>query len=281
MLASGEVHAGTGHDENLEVFRGVGTWLDVYEWAPSEARGATSALSDIDTMAGRGVTTLYIQTARSKSSSDITDESVLRDYIDRAHAAGIKVVGWFLPTHSNPERDLRRLLAMTRLPIDGIGVDIEGTDVSDLATRNARLLDLSRQLRATVGDSMPIAAIVFSPLALVDLKPTVWPGFPWKDIDRIYDVWMPMGYWTFRRTETPEWDDGEKYTAKNFELLRSLTGRADVAIHTIGGLSEDVLPGQAAGMVSATLENGGIGASLYSFTGMKSQTWDELAPLRK
>lgn len=277
----GGAHAGTGHDENLDVFRGIGTWLDVYEWSPTEASGPTSSLADIDTMAANGVTTLYIQTARTKSSSDITDESVLRAYIDRAHAAGIKVVGWFLPTHSNPERDLRRLLAMTSLPIDGIGVDIEGTDIADIDTRNARLLELSRQLRATVGPSMPLAAIVFSPLALVELKPTVWPNFPWKEIDSIYDVWMPMGYWTFRRTETPEWDNGERYTAKNFALLRTLTGRDDVAIHTIGGLSEDLLDGQAAGMVAATQANGGIGASLYSLTGMSGAVWNELAPLRR
>jgi hypothetical protein len=55
----------------------------------------------------------------------------------------------------------------------------------------------------------------------------------------------------------------------------------DLPIHTIGGLSEDMTANQAADMVKAVLETGGIGASLYSWPGTGAEEWAELAPLSR
>lgn len=49
-------------------FRGMGTWVDVFEWAPSYASPAGSAVdllpSAVDRMAAEGVQVLYLQATR-------------------------------------------------------------------------------------------------------------------------------------------------------------------------------------------------------------------------
>jgi hypothetical protein len=206
---------------------------------------------------------------------------VLQQFIERAHASSMRVVGWYLPQHSDEAKDLRRLARIATLGVDAIGVDIEGTAVSDPAERSRRLIRLSQRLRAAVG-TLPIGAIVYSPLGL-DLKTATWPAFPWREIAPFYDAWLPMGYWTYRRSETPEWDDGEKYTSYNFSRLRDLLGDPHAPIHMIGGIGSKLLPGQVHGMVQSIVTNGGIGGSLYGWADLRpedSQALAELTPRR-
>ncbi len=248
---------------DIAAFRGIGTWGDVYDWSPSSTGGNPSVKpADVDAMARAGVTTLYLQSARTSSSSDLNDPAVFGDFVRRAHAKSMKVVAWYLPQHSDPAKDLRRLKAAANSGADAIGVDIEGTAIADPVLRSQRLIELSAQLRAAV--TIPIGAIVYSPLGL-ELKPTTWPAFPWREIAKDYDVWLPMGYWTARRSETPEWDNGERYTDYNFVKLREWLGDSKAAIHTIGGLGGQLLPGQVDGMVRSIRRNGGIGGSLYGW----------------
>ena len=51
------------------------------------------------------------------------------------------------PRSRIPPLDLRKLVAIARLGVDGVGVDIEGREVADVAERNRRLVDLSIALR--------------------------------------------------------------------------------------------------------------------------------------
>ena len=229
-------------------------------------------------MAEYGVDTLYIQTTRTSASQDITDRPILERFISEARAHNIRVVTWYLPTHTDQARDLRRFRAMLELEPDGIGVDIEGVSIDDIDERNRRLIELSAQVADAVGD-VPLAAIVLSPLGITQFKPDYWPRFPWAEISGFYDVWMPMGYWTFRREETPEWDDSYRYSAANAKLIAELAGDPTKPVHTIGGLSEDMTPNQAAEMARAVADTGGIGASLYSWPGTDADEWAQLAPL--
>src|SRR3546814_2486539 len=82
------------------------------------------------------------------------------DLINRAKAHGMYVVGWYLPMLEDVDTDLhRRVAAATRLPLAGLGVDIESREVADVAERNRRLLDLSGRLRAALGPDKVISAI--------------------------------------------------------------------------------------------------------------------------
>src|SRR2546423_5767875 len=81
---------------------------------------------------------------------------------------------------------------------DGIGLDIEWTkDAPDPALRSARLIELSHRLRAAVG-SAALSAIPLPPVLIETINPKYWPGFPWRELAPLYDVWMPMSYWTVR-----------------------------------------------------------------------------------
>src|SRR3546814_4189369 len=85
------------------------------------------------------------------------------DLINRAKAHGMYVVGWYLPMLEDVDTDLHRLVAAaTRLPLDGLGVDIESREVADVAERNRRLLDLrSEEHTSELQSLMRISYAVF------------------------------------------------------------------------------------------------------------------------
>jgi hypothetical protein len=64
------------------------------------------------------------------------------------------IVAWYVPSFANPARDQRRSLAAIRFRtaggerFDSFALDIESSVVKAAGLRNARLLQLSRQLRA-------------------------------------------------------------------------------------------------------------------------------------
>src|SRR5207244_13340436 len=63
---------------------------------------------------------------------------ILVPIITRAHLRGLRVVGWYLPAYTDPGADLRKLVAAARLGVDGLAVDIEARNVSDVGERNRR-----------------------------------------------------------------------------------------------------------------------------------------------
>jgi len=249
----------------------------VLDWSAAYDGTADLQPADVDTMAAHGVQTLYIQTSRFNRDEDVLEPAVLRAWIDRAHANGIKVVGWYLPTHEDEARDLRRLVAAAQLPVDAIGVDIESTAQTDVAERNRQLVDLSAQLRGST--AKPMGAIVIPPVVTDILNRKYWPNFPWKAVANVYDVFLPMGYWTNRTGS--DWRDAHTYTAKNIDLVRQLTGRP-VPIHAVGGIADETTADDVAGLVAAVAERGALGGSLYDAkTTTNPDLWPALQPLRR
>ena len=55
------------------------------------------------------------------------------------------------------------------------------------ALRSARLLQLAAWLRASVGPSYPLGAIIPSPRGM-QLSPSYWPGFPFSSLAQSFDV---------------------------------------------------------------------------------------------
>ena len=267
---------GTAGDRTAP-FSGMGTWVDVFEWAPSYASPAGTAVdlppTAVDRMAAEGVQVLYIQATRfnNPTGADIVDPDVLAQWLERAKANGIKVVAWYLPTLTDPAADLRRLKAVGKLPgVAGIGVDIESTAVKDPVVRSARMVELSKAVRAALPDR-PLSAIVLPPVDtdVVNLK--YWPDFPWKEIRGIYDVWQPMGYWTNRSTASG-YRDAERYTRENVERLRAHLGDPKAVVHPIGGIMNKASAADVTGYLKAVEETGCIGASLYTWFTQKPET---------
>jgi hypothetical protein len=261
----------------LGPYTGVGVWLDVYDWT-NELTGGKPQVQPvaIDRMAQLGVQTLYIQTAHRRSTADVIEPDRLKLFIDRAHLRGIAVVAWYLPTLEDVTTDLRRLVAAARLPVDGLGVDIESRAVADPAERTRRLLDLSGRLRKAVGERA-IAAITPSAVHLQVINPGFWPGFPWPELAATYDAILPMAYWSIRG---PEWRSGERYIGENIDRIRASTGRSDIPIHAIGGIADAASASDVQGMVRAIQARGILGGSLYDWTTSHVAQWDALRPLR-
>jgi len=257
--------------------QGVGVWLDVYDWTNELTGGQPSVQpADVDRMAELGIQTLYIQTAHRRSMADVIEPERLMPFIDRAHARGMAVVAWYLPTLEDVTVDLRRLVAAAQLPVDGLGVDIESRDVADPAERTRRLLDLSMRLRQAVG-RRAVAAITPSAVHLQVINPGFWPGFPWPQLADAYDAILPMSYWSVRR---PEWRSGERYIGENIDRIRASTGRPDIPIHAIGGIADAASVADVQGMVRAVQARGILGGSLYDWNTSQPAQWDALRPLR-
>jgi hypothetical protein len=259
--------------------RGLGAWVDVYDWTEEFGGGSPSVdLADIEAMAEAGVQTVYLQTSHRRSTADVIEPERLDALIDEAHANDMHVVAWYLPTFVNVDRDLRRLVAAAELAVDGLGVDIEAIDVADPAERNERVIDLTARLRAALGEDKTLAAITLSSVHLQVVNPDYWPGYPWVELAASYDAILPMAYWSIRRDDLRA---GLRYVSENIDRIRAATGREDLLIHAIGGIADEATVADVEGMLVAIQDRGVIGGSLYDWNTSTPGQWAALQPLRE
>jgi hypothetical protein len=262
---------------SIQPYVGLGTWVDVYDW--SDYRGATPTVgpNEVDQMADAGVQTVFLQTAKGDTPDDINRRDLLLPIIDRAHARGMKVVAWYLPTLDDPANDLRRLIASANLDVDGLAVDIESRSVSDVNERNRRLIDLSSQLRNAL-PGRAIGAIVLPPVVLEVVNTNYWPNFPYREILPFYDVWQTMGYWTNRKADSG-YRDAYRYTDENMRRLRNNLG-TDVPVHPVGGIGDQTTAGDIDAFLRASVEQHALGGSIYDWRTTKPEQWGKLRGFR-
>ncbi len=270
---------------DLSAYRGLGTWVDAYDFSPQyQPNGAPAPVGpgSVDDMARVGVKTLYLQAAKDdvRSPGLLVNPEIMGPMLVRAHTLGIKVVAWYLPKFYDLDSDMARLLAMRDFRFegqgfDGVGLDIEWRkDVPDHTERNARLVELSRRLRAAMGGAA-LSAIPPPPVIMEVVNPNFWPEFPWRELAPLYDVWMPMAYWTFRN-QSSGYRDGYRYTAENVNRLRTNLGLPQAAVHPIGGTDNRSTDEDYRGFVRAAGETGSIGGSIYDFRTTPDQAWEIL-----
>ena len=260
-------------------YLGLGTWVDVYDWSLTYARGGPTVSPDhVDRMAEAGVQTLYIQASKHDAPTDVLEPDLLRAHIDRAKRRGLQVVVWYLPTLVDTARDLARLEAIAALPgIDGIAVDIEARNVDDVNVRNDRLVELSAALRKALPGRF-IGGIVLPPVVLEVVNPNYWPAFPYKELAPHYDVWQTMGYWTNRKAESG-YRDAYRYTRENVDRLRANLN-AVVPVHPIGGLGAQTTPTDVEAYRRAVADTGSLGGSLYDWRTTGADAWPSLRQFR-
>jgi hypothetical protein len=267
---------------DLSVYKGLGTWVDAYDFSPEyQPNGAPPAVTpeSVDQMVGQGVRTLYLQAAKddTRSPGELVNPEILGPMLARAHSHGIKVVAWYLPKFYDLDSDMRRLLAMRDFRydgegFDGLGLDIEWReDVPNNAERNSRLIELSRRLRRAMGDAA-VSAIPLPPVLTEVINPAYWPDFPWRELAPLYDVWMPMGYWTFR-TRSSGYKDGYRYTVENIRRLRADLGLPAAAVHPVGGTDNKSTDEDYRGFVRACAEQHAMGGSIYDWLTTPPQAW--------
>jgi hypothetical protein len=256
---------------DLAAYRGLGTWVDVYEYVPAlqpRHRKPPVTPSDVDKMKDHGVKTLYLQSAQddSRTPGATVTPKLLGQFLQRAHDAGIRV-----------DADLRHIRGLLDFRsdgerFDGVALDIEFRgDVSDPVARSDALVDLSRRVRQIARDR-PIGAIVLEPVLLEVVNANFWPDFPWREIADLYDVWLPMSYWTNRSTGSV-YRDSFRYTDENIRRLRANLGQADAPVHAIGGLGNAASIQDYAGFVRAARSQRAIGWSIYNYSVTPRKAW--------
>ena len=143
----------------------------------------------------------------------------------------MRVVAWYLPGfRTRPSTCAARSPRSGSRPraggrFDGFALDIESSAVKRPALRTRRVIALSRQLRAAVGRGYALGAIIPAPRGM-EQAPKYWPDFPYAQLAGIYDVFLPMVYWTFS-VKGPDGTYG--YLAWSLAILRAETGNPRLA----------------------------------------------------
>jgi hypothetical protein len=253
----------------LDSYKGLGSWIDVFNswvWA--------HPWRTVKKMDKRGVETIYLQTATHGSDDAVVYRDATRAFLMAAHRRDMRVVGWYVPSFTRPQRDFRRsregMLFRTKAGdrFDSFALDIEAPNVDNIRKRNQRLLELSERLRRVAGERYPLGAVI------PDSHSLYWPNFPYKRIASIYDVMVPMGYFTFR---AEGFKHVERYTEHNIRTIRKETKDKDTPIHVIGGIADDVGVPATRGFVRAVRREAVLGASLYDYPITTEKTWRELS----
>lgn len=272
---------------SIDPYRGLGIWVDIYDYAIRDTMNIPAA---VEVMAKRGVKTLYLQTSRWKDPNDLVNAGAVDQFLEKAHAQGIKVVGWYVPGFGNIDRDLRRstMVLEYKSPsghqFDGFAPDIETREeVGGSASRyNAGVAEYSRRLRAQL-PNVALGAIVDD--AKNNLRaPDRHAGFPWAEISQNYDVVLPMAYWSVTKGRNGGCStqyDADAYIREVVSLTRNLMG-SDRPIHPVGGIADCITEHEVKGYVTAT-NAVGIGGSLYDYATVQSSSvpiWKWLATLK-
>lgn len=257
------------------VFRGLGTWVDIFEVEAWRDPAATVA-----TMQARGVHTIYLQASNYGREQAIVFPGGTAAFIDAAHARGMKVVGWYFPSWTDPKADLQHTLdaiafrAPSGQGYDAFGIDIEPGLEPDPAIRTDALLALSRKVRAEVGPDYPLGAISPNPMR-IKLESSYWPAFPYEELSRNYDAFLPMDYFG-AVADASNKQGAFRYTRDGIRLIREGANRLSVPIHVIGGLSEDVTEPELAGFLKAIERGDAVGFSLYTYSTTGENDWPML-----
>jgi hypothetical protein len=262
---------------DLDPYAGLGTWVDVFDYAPAYAGEAPAVVpGDVQAMAAAGVRTLYLQGARNddRSPDRIVDHELVARFLIEAHRAGLRVVGWYLPRLGGGDADLEHVQALADFEVgghrfDGIALDIEDVETEgDVAVRNDRLLDLSAAAAEHLGEAV-LGAIVLPPVLIETVNSAFWPRFPWAKLAPHYDVWLPMSYWTQRRADSG-FQDGFTYNVESTERIRARIGDPEAVVHGIGGIGDEVDATSLSEFGRSLAETGSIGGSIYD--------WSTLSP---
>lgn len=258
--------------KDLSAYQGLGSWIDIFNSKPWSNPGRAVRI-----MHRRGAEAIFLQTSTYGQGTGIYDEGAIDAYLHHAHRRGMKVVAWYVPAFDQQKVDFRRIRRAIeyRSPsgerFDSFGLDIEATNVGNVAVRNQRLLSLSKRIRALAGPNYPLGAITPDPVEAL-----YWPNFPYKELASIYDVFVPMGYFSFRASG---FKDVHDYTKEGIRRIRRVTGDPDVPIHFIGGIADDVGRHELKGFVKAARDDGIAGASLYDYPITSRESWFQMRAL--
>lgn len=257
----------------LDMFRGLGAWVDLFDMGLDPGR-------TVRTMAQHGVKTLYLQTGHSYSRRAV--HPGVGPWLVQAHRAGIAVVGWYLPDYSKPALDRRRTLAIATYSywghrFDGLGIDIENRrGVRSARKWSQRVVQHAAAVNRALREDYPIASIPPTPLQM-RLAPSMWTGFPWRQLGEHTDAFLLMSYWS-ERGGCPRIRHhcAYEFTRYNVELTRRLVGDPNAIVHVIGGVGDRINGPQLRAFARGAQDGGANGASIYDVATTRPSWWKSL-----
>ncbi len=246
------------------VFSGTGVWIDIWDALEKTPEKVVAIAVQ------RGVPVIYVETANFGSKVDVVNPAPLKDLVRLAHVAGLRVIPWYLPSFKNVKVDQRRLAAAVAIggseAVDGIAIDIESTKVKSAKLRAKRAAAQVAWLRKTY-PTLPIGAIIPSPVNMY------WPIFPYKEIHKNADAFLPMCYAPRKLSAKQMYD----MTVGCVTKIRDLTGDAAVPVHLISGLAGGLPPANLDAAARGARDAGANGFSLYDLATTKPAGWTALA----
>lgn len=286
LLALAAPGAPVGAAPDLDPYRGLGVWVDVFDYASRTQPGGGPppvTPDSVDDMAKLGARTLYLHVVNPEGSSPdrLFDAQLVRALLLRARLAGLRVVAWYLPSVIDVDADTKMLETIARFGVgphrfDSIALDLEDTTgVPDVAERNKRIVRLARRARRLLGGSRPLGAIVYPAVQLEVVNPGLWPDFPYRQLASSVDVWLPMAYYTFRDEESG-YRDAARYTEESVRRLRDNLRDQKASVHVIGGIADLTTPADYQALVRAANSTKSIGYSVYDYATTSSAAWPYL-----
>jgi hypothetical protein len=173
---------------DVDVVAGSGVWI--WQWDKTEGGDADRVVARARAV---GLSTLWVRVGDSKRG--FYGASVLERLVPRAHAAGIRVIGWGFPFLADPAADARwtaDALHWTDGParLDAFSADLE-TDTEGVTITGKRLASYLGEARQAL-DGRPLIATVYNP---TDQQ---WGRYPYSTIAPYADAFAPMVYWGCR-----------------------------------------------------------------------------------
>jgi len=258
---------------DLSAYEDLGSWIDIYDEWPWDH--PARAVKELDV---RGVRTIFLQTSNWGAKRAIFRPAQTAKFLRSAHRRDMEVVSWYVPSFQKKREDYNRSRAAILFErrghrFDSFGLDIESTVVADISRRNERLLDLSKRLRRLVGSDYTLGAITPDPV-----KALYWPAFPYKAVSKLYDVFVPMGYFSFRING---YRGVRRYTVASIRNIRRASADPDIPIHLIGGIGGETRVPEVKAFVRAVKGNDVLGGSYYDMTVTSEQEWRHLETIAK
>jgi hypothetical protein len=269
-LAVSAAGAGARPAHSLRPFTGTGSWISVYDGALAHPAAVVAKLR------AHRIHTLFVETSNDREPHDVQHPAALSRLVDAAHAARIQVVGWYVPSFTAPRRDIRRALAGARFStatggrFDGFALDIESTDVHDLALRSSRAVWVAHDVRAAMPSRMALGAITIDPYG-----GRYWNHYPFAGLRHSVDVFLPMEYFTDRTSGARR---VTAYSRANVRLVRERAGDPSFPVHPIGGEAGAATVGELRAFLAAS--RSALGVSLWEYGETSSRQWAALAAAR-
>ena len=261
---------GAGQSSSLAPYSGTGSWVSIYDTAAW--RDPARVIARLGT---HHVHTLYLETANDRQHVDVVHPETVGRFLELAHAAGIDVVGWYLPSLATPRRDVRRALSGIRFRsangdrFDAFALDVEATNVRSIGTRTRRATEIVAAIRRGAPARYPLGAITIDPAGA-----RYWPGYPFRELGRSVDVFLPMAYFTAR---TRGVGNVRAYTRRNVEMIRALVGESRFPVHPIGGDTHDAPLREVQAFLAESSLCDSLGASLWEYGRMSPAQWRALS----